>query len=176
MIHPSQAIFLSGGGLMSPDPGLIFWTILTFLGLVFLLKKTAWGPIIDGLDRREEKIRNSLDEAETARKDAVALIDEQKAELAKARQEATAIIEQGRDAARRSQQEIVGKAQAEAAETLESARREINAEMIRARDQLRSEVVDLSVKVAERLLERSLGDDDHQRLASRFLDEVDESK
>ncbi len=50
-------------GLLSPDPGLILWTVLTFVGLLLLLRKTAWGPIVDGLDRREEKIRASLSDA-----------------------------------------------------------------------------------------------------------------
>ena len=63
--------------LLSPDPGLIFWTVLTFVGLLFLLRKTAWGPIIDGLDRREQTIRNSLADAEKAMAEGKQLLEEQ---------------------------------------------------------------------------------------------------
>ncbi len=162
-------------GLLTPDPGLILWTVLTFLGLLFLLRKTAWGPIVDGLDRREENIRASLAEADEAREEGRQLLEQQQAELAEARREAQKIIEQGASTAKTMQDEIVAKAQSEAGDIVESARKEIQLETERARESLRAEVVDLSMQVAGKLLERSLADEDHARLAREFMSQVDES-
>lgn len=159
-------------GLLKVDPGLIIWTALTFIALVLLLRKTAWGPIIDGLERREENIRKSLDEAESARAEAVKLIEEQKAVLDEARREVQEIIEQGRHQAGAMRDEIVAKAQTEAAKAMENARQQMQVEVKQAREQLRGEVVELSVEVAGKLLERSLNDEDHQRLAGKFIEEV----
>ena len=159
--------------LLSPDPGLIFWTVLTFIGLLFLLRKTAWGPIIDGLDRREQTIRNSLAAAEKAREDGARLLEEQRATLAEAHGEAQKIIDRGNAAAKILQEELLAKAQFEAGEVLESAKREIRLETDRARSALREEVVDLSLRVAGKLLERSINDADHERMAREFMSKVD---
>jgi F-type H+-transporting ATPase subunit b len=162
-------------GLLSPDPGLILWTVLTFIGLLFLLRKTAWGPIIDGLERREENIRAALGDAEKARDEGKRLLAEQEAALAAARKEAQALIDQGAATARTLQEEMVAKAQTEAGAIVASARREIELETDRAREALRAEVVDLSLRVAGQLLERSLADADHERLAREFMRQVEKS-
>jgi len=162
-------------GLLSPDPGLILWTVLTFLGLLFLLRKTAWGPIVDGLDRREESIRAALNEADQAREESHRLLAEQEEALTAARKEAQGIIDQGAAMAKTLHAELIAKAQAEAGEVLESARREIRLEADRARESLRAEVVGLSMQVAGKLLERSLVDADHERLAREFMSEVEGS-
>lgn len=162
-------------GLLSPDPGLIFWTVLTFLGLLLLLRKTAWGPIVDGLDRREENIRASLAAADAAREEGRQLLEQQQAELADARKEAQKIIDQGTATAKTMQGEIVAKAQSEAGEIVASARKEIQLETERARESLRAEVVDLSLQVAGKVLSRSLDDADHERLAREFMSQVEES-
>lgn len=162
-------------GLLSPDPGLILWTVLTFIGLLFLLRKTAWGPIIDGLDRREQNIRAALSDAEKARDEGKRLLAEQEAALAAARQEAQKLIDQGTATARSLQEEMLAKAQQEAGAIVASARREIELETDRAREALRAEVVDLSLRVAGRLLERSLADADHERLAREFMSQVEKS-
>ncbi|MBM4116459.1 F0F1 ATP synthase subunit B [bacterium] len=162
-------------GLLTPDPGLILWTVLTFIGLLFLLRKTAWGPIVDGLDRREGNIRAALSDAEKARDEGKRLLAEQEAALAAARQEAQKLIDQGTATARSLQEELLAKAQQEAGAIVAAARREIELETDRARETLRAEVVDLSLRVAGRLLERSLSDADHERLAREFMSQVDKS-
>jgi len=159
-------------GLLKPDPGLIIWTVLTFLGLLVLLRLTAWRPIVDGLDRREEKIKSALAEAAKAREEGQALIAEQQAQLHQARKEAQKIIEQGATSAKAIQEEILAKAKDEAGQLVRTARREIELETEKARQVLRAEVVDLSLDVASRVLERSLKDADHERLAREFLGEV----
>lgn len=165
-------LLFASGGLLDPDPGLIIWTVLTFLALLLLLSRTAWKPIIDGLDRRENAIRNSLEEAEKARAEALELIEEQKAALDKARDEAQDIIERGKAQAGSMRDEIVAVARTEAEQTLDAARREIDVQIGQARDDLRREVVDLSVEVASKVIGRSLSDEDHKRLAGDFLREM----
>jgi len=160
-------------GLLTPDPGLIFWTVVTFLGLLWLLRKTAWRPILESLERREEKIRRSLAEAERASEEARRAVEEQQAVLVEAYAEVQLILAQGANAAKATQESILDKARAEADEFVRKARREIRLETERARDELRGEVVDLSVAVAGKLLERSLGEEDHRRLADEFLSEVE---
>ena len=87
--------------LVQPDPGLYIWTIATFLVLAFLLRKFAWQPMLDALERRQEAIRKSLEEAKQARKEMDRLNDESARLLAAARAEADAIISRTRaDAAR----------------------------------------------------------------------------
>ena len=108
-------------GLLKVDPGLIIWTALTFIALLILLRKTAWGPIIEGLDRREENIRRSLDEAEKARQDAVEYVEQQKAALDGARREAHELLEESRRQAGVMGEEIVAKARGEAEKAMESA-------------------------------------------------------
>jgi F-type H+-transporting ATPase subunit b len=163
-------------GLLSVDPGLIFWTVLTFLLLLVLLRKTAWGPIIEGLERREESIRNSLAEAESARDEGKKLLEQQQAELQESRKEAQRIIEQGTASAKAMQEEILAKAQVESGEIVESARKQLQVEVDRARETLRQEVVDISLQVAGKVLERSLNDDDHQQMAEEFMSQVEKAQ
>ena len=85
------------GGLLDVSPGLIFWTVITFLILLFILKKMAWKPILSSLDERENKIKESLEKAEFARTEAEKLIAENKSNLAKAEEDAQKIIAQGRE-------------------------------------------------------------------------------
>ncbi|MCP4547949.1 MAG: F0F1 ATP synthase subunit B [bacterium] len=159
--------------LLAVDPGLIFWTVLTFVCLLLLLRKTAWGPIIEGLDRREESIRNSINEAERANEEGKKLLEQQQAELATARQEAQKIIEKGTVAAKAMRDDIIAKAQSEAGDLLEAARHEIQLETGKARDALRKDIVGLSLDIAGKVLERSLDDSDHERLAKEFMAQAD---
>ncbi len=171
-MNPNGLAIFAAGGLLDPDPGLIIWTVLTFLALLFLLRKTAWKPIIDGLDRRESAIRNSLEEAEKSRQEALKLVEEQQSELNRAREEVQVIIDKGKAQAGSMRDEIVAKAQAEAEQTLNSARREIEVQIGQAREDLRREVVDISVEVASKVLGRTLSDEDHKRMAGDFLREM----
>ena len=100
--------------LLSPEPGLIFWTIVTFIVLLFILRKTAWGPIMKGLEEREKRIKDSLDSAENARSAAERLLEEQKNLLSEARSESQTIIDNAHKAADAAKQEIVQQAKTEA--------------------------------------------------------------
>src|SRR4030043_1837074 len=85
-----------GGSLVDINPGLIFWTVITFLLLMLILKKIAWKPILAALDQRENAIKESLEKAEKAKDEAQRILYENQANLAKAEEESKKIIEQGR--------------------------------------------------------------------------------
>lgn len=85
-------IYLAAGGLLDVNPGLLIWTLITFLIVVFILKKFAWGPIIHALDERAEKIHGDIEKADKIRKDAEGLLASYNEKLTAARDEAIAIV------------------------------------------------------------------------------------
>src|SRR3954467_15983327 len=134
--------------LVQPDPGLFIWTILTFLVLLTLLAKFAWGPLLQALDSRQKAIRKSLDDAQLATQELERLEQESALLVRKARADAEAIITQSRSDAERLREEMRQKARAEADGIVRNAERQIQLETARALQQIRTEAVDLSVQIA----------------------------
>jgi len=159
-------------GILSINPGLVFWTIVSFLMLVALLGKMAWGPIVAALDRREKAIKDAVLAADNATAEAQRVIAENKELLAQAAAEANATREKAtRDAEARANA-IFQEAQSKADAQIERARREIAQEEERAIAAVRKEAVDLSIQAASRLLGRSVNTDDNRRLVEQFLADV----
>ncbi len=158
--------------LVQPDPGLYIWTIATFLILVTLLAKFAWRPLLDALDRRQEAIRKSLDEAKLARQEMGRLNEESSRLLAAARAEADAIISRTRADATRAGEELKQKARADAENIVRHAEREIGLETSRALQKVRQEAVDLSVAIASKIIQRNLSKEDNERLIAETLREI----
>ncbi|HSC27005.1 MAG TPA: F0F1 ATP synthase subunit B [Vicinamibacterales bacterium] len=154
--------------LVQPDPGLFIWTILTFLALLALLTKFAWGPLLSALEGRHERIRGSLDEAKRATEEGERLRREAEEIVREARVEAHTIVASGRSDGERVREEIKQKARQEASTILAAAERRIELESARAREDVRNEAVDLSVLIASKLLRRNISVEDNRRL----IDEV----
>src|SRR5215212_1718261 len=150
--------------LVQLDPGLYIWTIVIFLVLLGLLAKFAWRPLLDALDRRQESIRRSLDDAAKAKQELERLQTESQRILAEARREAESIVARTRDDANRRRDEMRQKAQAEAANIVKNAQKQIELETNRALQQIRHEAVDLSVAIAAKLLQRNVSKQDNERL------------
>ena len=150
--------------LVQLDPGLYIWTIVIFLVLLGLLAKFAWRPLLDALDRRQESIRRSLDDAAKAKQELERLQTESQRILAEARREAESIVARTRDDANRLRDEMRQKAQAEAANIVKNAQKQIELETNRALQQIRHEAVDLSVAIAAKLLQRNVSKQDNERL------------
>lgn len=142
--------------MLDPNPGLILWTILTFLVLVVVLRMVAWKPLLHALTAREEKIRMSIQEAEEAQRTAKDLLEEHKRQLARAGEESQRIIKEGREAAEKIKGEIVDRANASSRHMIEQAREEIRREKDAAIIQLRSEVADIAILAAGKLLDANL--------------------
>ena len=158
--------------LVQPDPGLFIWTIITFLGLLFALKKLAWGPLLSALESRQNEIRTSLDNAQKARQELERLNQESTAIINKARVEADQIIVSSRTDAERLREEMKQKARAEADAIVKTAERQIQLETARALQQLRHEAVDLSVMIASKLIQKNLTREDNERLIEEALKQV----
>ena len=162
--------------LVQPDPGLYIWTIATFLVLVALLAKFAWRPLLEALDRRQESIRKSLEDAQKARQELERLGVESQRILAAARTEAEQILSSTRSDANRFREELKQKAQTEAAGIVKNAERQIELETARALQQIRTEAVDLSVTIASKLLERNLSKADNDRLIEETFKQIEERR
>ncbi len=155
--------------LVQPDPGLFIWTIVTFLVLLGLLAKFAWGPLLQALEGRQDAIRKALDDAQKAKGELERLQQESAAIIAKARQEADAVITRSRSDAEALREELRTKARAEADGIVKNAERQIQAETARAVQQIRHEAVDLSVAIASKIIQRNLSKEDNQKLIDETL-------
>ncbi len=155
--------------LLDPHAGTAIWTIITFLVVLVVLKKTVWKPVLQALDEREQRIRASLEGAEKARAEAQAALDEHRRVLAGAEEEARQLLRQSREAAQRLHQQTVDKAHAEARQLVEQARRTIDSEKRQALAELRREVADLAVQAAGAILEANLDEPRNRKLADDLI-------
>jgi F-type H+-transporting ATPase subunit b len=162
--------------LVQPDPGLYIWTIVTFLVLVAALAKFAWRPLLDALERRQESIRKSLDDAQKAKQELERLHVESQKILAAARTEADQILSATRSDANRFREELKQKAQQEASGIIKNAERQIEMETARALQQIRAEAVDISVAIASKLLERNVSKEDNERLIEETFRQIEARK
>jgi F-type H+-transporting ATPase subunit b len=142
--------------MLEINPGLILWTILTFMVVLVILRRTAWKPLLTALKEREESIRSSLHDAEEARRQAQQLLEENRKQLAMAEEQSQRVIKEGRDMAERLKAEILEKANTAARQMVVQAREEIQREKETALTQLRSEVADLAILAAGKLLDANL--------------------
>ncbi|MFH1277098.1 MAG: F0F1 ATP synthase subunit B [Candidatus Eisenbacteria bacterium] len=155
--------------LLSINPGLAVWTVVSFLLFFLLLRKFAWGPILQALDRREKRIHDAIESAERSRKEAEKILEVQRAELAKARGEAKAIVDEATSDAGHRSEEILAETRKESERLLERARREIHHEETQAIDHIRRDAVDIALEAATRLLGRSMTEADHRRMVEQFI-------
>lgn len=158
--------------MLSIEPGLLIWTIVTFIALFLVLRKVAWRPLLAALEQREGTIRTSLDEARRAREEAEHLLAENQRILSEANRESARILEQGREEGERLRASIAEQAQEEARRMLGEARREIDRERQRAIQELKATAADLALEAAGHLLSTSVRDEAHRRLVSDFLDHL----
>jgi len=159
--------------LVQLDPGLFIWTIVTFLVLLTLLTKFAWGPLLQALESRQNAIRKSLDDAQQARQELERLNQESAQIIRQARVDAEAIVTKSRADAERLREEMKQKARSEADGIVRNAQRQIQLETQRALQQIRHEAIDLSVQIASKLLQRNLTKEDNERLIEDALKQVE---
>jgi F-type H+-transporting ATPase subunit b len=152
-----------GGGLISFDKSLIIQGA-NFLALLLILKYLLYKPLLAKMQERTAAIQKSLDEAQASRAEAARQQEENAARLRSAYQEAAAIREQALKEAGEEQRKLVEGAQAEARRLVETARAQTDAEIRRAREELRREIAGIAVAVAEKLVRKSLRDEDHRRI------------
>ena len=158
--------------LVQLDPGLFVWTILTFLLLVFVLAKFAWKPLLKMLQDREDMIRSSLEDAEKAKSELERLNKESEAIMANARSEAQSILADGKAAAEKVKDGIIAKSKEQANKIREDAGKQIQVEKDKAISEIKEEVVNLTLSVAEKLIQKNLSDADNKSLIEESLKKV----
>ena len=162
-----------GSFLVSPDIGLMIWTLIVFGVSMYLLAKLAFPRIAEALDRRQKAIEESIDAAERTRKEADRILAEYRERLAEARGQADEIVARARKTGEAAESEIVAEARGKREEMMEQTRRDIEAETRRAIQEIRAEVADLTVLATEKVTRKSLTDEDHKRLVEEALAELD---
>jgi F-type H+-transporting ATPase subunit b len=164
---------LATNPLIQVTPGLMIWTIVCFLITLFVLKRYAFGPIQTLIDQRRARIRDALEEADSARKEARGLLEEHRKLIGQAKSEAEEILGETRKVADANERRMREETEADRQRRLEETRRQIEAETRRALEQIRAEVADLSLIAAEKVTRRSFADEDHRRLIQEAVDELD---
>lgn len=149
--------------IVTPGVGLVFWTSISFLIVLFILSKFAWGPIINGLKSREASIQEALDAAKKAQADIKKLESKNEQLAQEAREERDRIVKEARETAAKTVEEAQAKATAEYNRTVSSAQGEIEREKEAALKEIRNQVAELSLAVAEKLIKRQLADDASQK-------------
>ncbi len=159
--------------ILAPYPGLMFWTIVAFFLALWVLKKYAFGPIQEALDKRRATVNGAIDHAEQVKAEAEQLLAEYKQQLAEARSEA----DQMRDRARKDADEHVARVKAEAEtqrqEQLSQTQGQIRAELDKAMEDLRSAVAEMTVAASEKVLRGSLDAKQHEALIQQAVEELD---
>lgn len=158
--------------MLDINPGLILWTILTFLVLVVVLKKMAWKPLLHSLTAREERIRVALQQADEAQRTARDLLEENKRQLARSEEESQRIIREGRELGEKLKAEIVDRANAASRHMVEQAKEEIRRESEAALVQLRNEVADLAIIAAGKILDANLDTPKQRALVDGVLQDL----
>jgi F-type H+-transporting ATPase subunit b len=158
--------------MLELNPGLILWTIITFVVVLVILRVAAWKPLVGALTAREEGIKASLQQAEQARRDAHELLEENKRQLAKAEENAQQMIRQGRELGDRLKSEIIDKANTSAQHMIAQAREEIGREKEAALTALRAEVADLAIAAAGKLIDANLDTPKQHKLVESAINEI----
>jgi len=162
-------LFLEGG-LLDPHIGTIVYVIITFLILLFILGKFAWKPILNGLEEREKRIADAIKKAEDSNKEASEIMAKFDQIIADANAKADQSIRSGKEAAERIRHELVEKAKADAAKLIENAKAEIERDRIAMMQEMKSELVNITISVAEKIIDSNLNDEKNKALAIKSIE------
>lgn len=174
---PLVAGAAEGGGAWSPfqgDVGYLLWTVVILLVVYWVLKRWAWGPLLDSLQSREKFIEDSLEQATADRDAARALLQEYEEKLATARDEVEEMLDEARRDAEALRQREEERARQEAEQILERARREIGIATDTAVKELYERAAELATSAAGKILDRELSAADHEKLVAEAIDALGE--
>jgi F-type H+-transporting ATPase subunit b len=164
----------SGGSfLVSPNLGLMIWTLLVFGITMYVLSKVAFPRIQEALDKRANAISESIDQAEKTRQEADQILQEYRGRLREAREQADEIVARARKTADAAKSQAAEEGRDKREELLAAARRDIEAETRRSLERIRKEVADLTVLTTEKVTRKTLTGDDQRKLIDEALSEVD---
>ena len=158
--------------LVSINPGLIIWTIITFVVLLVVLRLFAWKPLLGILEERERTIRESLEQARKAKEEAEQMMAQHKEMLSKARHEMAAIIEKAQRDAEQRRTDILARAQRDAEEKGRQFSEELERQKRAAIREIREQTVDLAIAASSKLLAASLDEERHRTLLRGYLEDL----
>ena len=166
-------MIILANSLTTPAIGTVVWTTLIFCVFFFLLAKFAWKPILGMIKAREETIKNSLEAAEKAKEEMVKLQSDNEAILRKAREDREAILKEAKEIKGNIIAEAKEKASTETQKSIEQARQQIQAEKTAAINDIKKQVAELSVTIAEKVLKKELSNKGEQeKMVDVLIDEI----
>jgi F-type H+-transporting ATPase subunit b len=173
MSSPVFAASSGGSFLVSPDIGLMIWTLVVFTLSMYILSKLAFPRIQAALDKRQQAIEEAIDTAERTRTEADKLLAEYRERLHDARGQAEDIVARARKTAEHNEAETIAEGRRKREEMMAATRRDIEQETRRAIQEIRNEVANLTVLATEKVTRKSLTDADQKRLVEEALSELD---
>ena len=160
-------------GLLSVSVGTVFWASIAFIAVLVILKKMAWGPILQTLEEREQGIANALKQAELAKEEMASLRSGNEQLLKEAREERDRILKEAKEIGDRMRVEAKDRAAQEGSAMLANAQREIETQKKAAIQELKNQVASLSIQIAEQLVKDKLSDAEKQNaLNSKLIEEL----
>lgn len=160
--------------MLTIEPGLLIWTIITFVILLAVLGKLAWKPLLGALEQRERTIRESLEKAEQARSEAEQLMAQNQQILAEANQQANRIVAQAQEEGQRLRESLAEQARQESIRLREETNQELQRQRQLAVQELKQTASVLALAATERLLSTAVSSDDHRRIVDEFLERFPE--
>jgi F-type H+-transporting ATPase subunit b len=162
-----------GSDLIQVVPGLMIWTLIAFAITFFVLRKFAFGPIQRAIDERRERIRKAVEEADRAREEARSLLEQHRALIGQAKGEAAEILADARKVADAQIERVKVESEAERKRRLEDVNRQIDAELKRSLELIRSEVAELTLEATARVTGKVLDAEDQRRLIEEAIADLD---
>ena len=172
----TAAALLAANPLIEVRVGLMVWTLVCFGITFFVLKRYAFGPVQKIIDERRKRIRQALEEADSARAEARRLLEEHRSMMRTARGEAEQILAEARRIAEAQRERMKDELEADRQRRLEETSKQIEAETRRALEQIRAEVAELALVATGKVTGKVLTGDDHRRLIEDAIGELDFSK
>ena len=161
--------------MLTVHGGLLFWTIITFLILLIVLKKIAWKPILVALESRETEIKDALNAAEKAREEAEKVSSDYEQSMKDAQIKSQKIISDSKLAAEKVKSEIEKTATAKAESMIENAKEQINSEKENAIKDIRDIAIDLSIDIASKVIEKNIDSEENKRLIEEAMNNIGKS-
>ena len=158
--------------LLSPNGGLMFWTLVVFLFLLFILGKFVFPKITAAVEAREKALEEAIEGAKRDREAAAKALAEQQAQIETARAEAQKLIVEGRQIGEKVRAQMVEETHQQQQQMLERARREIEAEKVNAIAEMRREAVELAIAGASKVIEQNLDDQSNRKIVENFLSTI----
>lgn len=169
---PTSAFAIDGPQILLPKMEEFIPALIAFVVIWAILAKLAWPSIYGAMQKREEKIKGDLDDAERSKKDAAASAEQYKARIAEADRKAEEIVAEAKREAEQQRADILNQAQKDAADIIAKAHGAVDSERHKAMVELSSSVVDLSVEIAAKILGDNMDEDKQRKLAEKYLAEV----